>query len=102
LRHSKRRAPPYSLLARGLHGRTHLRLGRRFDQAAAAATADLATLAPRVAGLVGGPLVSGPLLMGGASALAGDLALLLGGHGGEAPAFLAFIVHRPVLYYISH
>src|SRR5262249_52734355 len=73
------------------------------DEPAAAAAADLAAFAAGIAGLVRGPLVGRPLLMGSAPALAGDLPLLLGGHGGESPPFLAFsVVHRPVLCYVNH
>ena len=58
-------------------------------QLAATASRHLATLATRFAGLFGGPLVSRSLRVGGTATLAGDLALLLGRHGGEASAGLA-------------
>src|SRR5919198_1297536 len=50
----------------------------------AVAAHHLATLAARLARLLGGELVRGALLMGGAAALTGDIALLLIIHGGEA------------------
>src|SRR5258708_23608632 len=56
-----------------------------------------------VRGVVRGPVVSGALLMRGATTLAGDLPLFFRGHRGEAAAFLTLSVdHRTVLCKISH
>ena len=60
------------------------------DETAAAAAADLPALAAGRSRFLGRPLVSRPLLMGGAPALARDLTLLLRRHRGEPAAFLAF------------
>jgi len=66
---------------------------RRTDQSATTTPADLPALAAGRPRLVGVPLVGRALLMRGTSALAGDLALLLGRHRGEPAAFLAFCSH---------
>jgi hypothetical protein len=58
---------------------------------AALAAAAFATLAASLAGLFGGELVGCPLLMRSAATLAGDLALLLLVHPGEAALVLAFV-----------
>src|SRR5258708_20104256 len=56
-----------------------------------------------VRGVVRGPVVSGALLMRGATTLAGDLPLFFRRHRGEAAAFLTLSVdHRTVLCKISH
>src|SRR5688572_8709705 len=62
-------------------------------QLATATTARHAALATRFAGFIGRPLVRGALLMRGATTLAGDLTLLLGGHRCEASTFFARFVH---------
>jgi hypothetical protein len=86
-----------SLLAGRFSGQRRRDLGR-FHQPAAATAADLAALAPGVAGFVGRPFVCSPLLVCGAPALAGDLALFLRGHRSEPAAFLALsVVHRTIL-----
>src|SRR5438045_769457 len=97
---SKASAPPGRLLCTS--GRRPFWSGRRrrfrrYDQTSAAAAAHLAALASRVARLVGGPLVGGPLLMRRPPALAGDLALLLRGHRREASSFLTLCTHRSAL-----
>jgi hypothetical protein len=56
------------------------------------AAAAFATLATGLAGLFGRELVSCPLLMRRAAALAGDLTLLLLVHRTEAPLVLAFVL----------
>src|SRR5262245_2402509 len=78
------------------------RTARSLDQAPAAAAADLTTLAPRRARFLGRPLVGRPFLVGGATALARNFALLLGGHRREPAALLAFTVHHSALCGISH
>jgi hypothetical protein len=55
------------------------------------AASAFATLAASLAGLFGGELVGCPFLMRRAATLAGDLALLLLVHPGEAPLVLAFV-----------
>src|SRR5689334_12807524 len=100
---SKASAPPSRLLCTGGRRpfRRSCRCRRRFrrnDQTSAAAAAHLAALASRVARLVGGPLVGGPLLVRRPPALAGDLALLLRGHRREASSFLTLsCIHRSAL-----
>src|SRR6266850_81222 len=70
--------------------RTRRSVGGRDNQTAASTATHLTPFASRVAGLVGGPLVGGAFLVSRASALAGDLTLLLGGHRRESSPFLAF------------
>src|SRR6266496_5498214 len=65
------------------------RLGIQNQTAAAPAT-DLTALAAGIAGFVCSPFVGSPLFVGGASAYAGDLALLFGRHRRKSPTFLAF------------
>jgi hypothetical protein len=66
-----------------------LRISRLFHEPAAAAAADLTAFPAGRTCFLRGPLVSGALLMRGAPALAGDLALLLGGHRGKATTLSA-------------
>src|SRR3954447_3793735 len=63
-------------------------------QTTATTAADLATLAAGQPGFFGRPFVRGALQMRGAPALAGDLALLFGGHRRKSPAL--FPSHRRV------
>ena len=70
----------------------HISCRGRHETSATPAT-DLATLAARVAGFVGCPLVRGALFVSGAPALAGDLALLFRGHRSKSAAFFAHSVH---------
>jgi hypothetical protein len=79
--------------------RRALRYGTRgfllwHDKPASSATADLATLPPRVSGFISRPLVCRPLFVSRAATLAGNLALLFGGHGRESAPFFTFCSHR--------
>src|SRR5262249_16892734 len=97
------RAPPNRSLADHVRRRRGFGRHRRFYETAAASATDLSAFAAGVAGLVGGPLVSGALLMRRTPPLAGDFPLLLGGHRRESAAFLALsIVHRQVLCKFTH
>lgn len=62
----------------------------------AATATDLATLAACRLRFLRGPFVGRALLMGGASSLAGNLALLLRSHRGEAPALLLVLSVHPI------
>jgi hypothetical protein len=62
-----------------------------------AATAALTTLAASCPCFIRGPLVSRAFFVGGATALAGDLALLLATHRSKSATFFARSVHNTLL-----
>jgi len=75
----------------------HVLLRGNWYEPATAATAALATLTASRTCFVRGPLVSRPFLVGGATALAGDLALLLATHRSKSATFFARSVHNTLL-----
>src|SRR5438034_6675955 len=79
----------------GLVGHAGRRRFRRDDQPPAAAATHLSAFTSGGSRLVGGPLVSRPLLVRGAPALAGDLALLFRRHRREPSSLFTFSsIHR--------
>jgi len=70
--------------------------GNRYESTTAAPAA-LAALAASGPGFIRRPLVRRAFLVGGATALAGDLALLLATHRSKSATFLARSVHNPLL-----
>jgi hypothetical protein len=92
---SHRTARSFCTVGRALaRGSGHLGVCRKHE-AAASAAADLTTLATGIARFVGRPLVGCPLLVCGAPALAGDLALLFRRHRSESATFFTFsCTHR--------
>src|SRR5436190_13086229 len=78
----------------------HGTFNRLRDQTPASATADLPAFTAGRARFVGGPFVRRALFVSSPPALAGDFALLFGGHRCESSTFLAFSsIHRSASYH---